>query len=193
MSDKYDDLEKLADLKNKGIITEEEFNLKKARILSSDSKTTNTKPSQQEKDNHPQISNISTGYSKQEKEFNIKPLLIGFFILFIFFVVVCVINIFTDDSSKNKSQQDNITQSNTPEESKKDTPTLPDEENRFINQMKSFHKVYNDAPNEINKSEVFNQARSYEQQFFGSMGNVINNWKGNLTNISTSKGGDEVV
>ena len=56
MSSQYDDLEKLADLKNKGIITEEEFNLKKAQILNSDSKTTNTKPSQQEKDQHPQSS-----------------------------------------------------------------------------------------------------------------------------------------
>jgi len=36
MSDKYDDLEKLADLKNKGIITEEEFNLKKSQILNQD-------------------------------------------------------------------------------------------------------------------------------------------------------------
>jgi hypothetical protein len=32
----YDDLEKLADLKNKGIITEEEFNLKKSQILNQD-------------------------------------------------------------------------------------------------------------------------------------------------------------
>ena len=33
MSSQYDDLEKLADLKNKGIITEEEFNKKKKEIL----------------------------------------------------------------------------------------------------------------------------------------------------------------
>ncbi|PKO02895.1 MAG: hypothetical protein CVU43_05605 [Chloroflexi bacterium HGW-Chloroflexi-5] len=33
MASKYDDLEKLADLKNKGIITEEEFNTKKKEIL----------------------------------------------------------------------------------------------------------------------------------------------------------------
>jgi hypothetical protein len=36
MSSKYDDLEKLADLKNKSIITEEEFNKKKAQILNQD-------------------------------------------------------------------------------------------------------------------------------------------------------------
>ena len=51
MSSKYDDLEKLADLMNKGIITEEEFNEQKAKILnlSSNSKcttgTTNSKKS----------------------------------------------------------------------------------------------------------------------------------------------------
>ena len=62
MSSQYDDLEKLAVIsRNKGIITEEEFNLKKAQILNSDSKTTNTKPSQQEKDQHPQSSNNMMG------------------------------------------------------------------------------------------------------------------------------------
>ncbi len=35
MSSKYDELEKLADLKQKGIITEEEFNNKKKEILGS--------------------------------------------------------------------------------------------------------------------------------------------------------------
>ena len=39
MSSKYDDLEKLADLKNKGIITEEEFKIKKAQILNQDDNT----------------------------------------------------------------------------------------------------------------------------------------------------------
>lgn len=36
MSSKYDDLEKLADLKNKGIITEEEFLAKKREILNAE-------------------------------------------------------------------------------------------------------------------------------------------------------------
>ena len=36
MSSKYDDLEKLADLKNKGIITQEEFNTKKREILNAE-------------------------------------------------------------------------------------------------------------------------------------------------------------
>ncbi len=52
MSSKYDDLEKLADLKNKGIITEEEFNLKKAQILNPDTNKQNingtNEPNQEE-------------------------------------------------------------------------------------------------------------------------------------------------
>lgn len=47
MTSQYDDLEKLADLKNKGIITEEEFNLKKSQILNLDNKQNISKNTKQ--------------------------------------------------------------------------------------------------------------------------------------------------
>jgi hypothetical protein len=74
MSSKYDDLEKLADLKNKGIITEEEFNLKKSQILNLDSNKQNingdNEPTQEGtiKSNQPEknISTANNGYTKQQ-------------------------------------------------------------------------------------------------------------------------------
>lgn len=78
MSSKYDDLEKLADLKNKGIITEEEFNEKKVQILNLDSNKQNingdNEPTQEEtiKSNQPEKkvsaaeTNFNNVYTEQQ-------------------------------------------------------------------------------------------------------------------------------
>ena len=59
----------------------------------------------------------------------------------------------------------------------------------FYNDMKTFDKAYDDAPNEIKKSEVFRQARRYEQLFFAQFQYEVVNWKGKISELSTDKGG----
>lgn len=62
----------------------------------------------------------------------------------------------------------------------------------FYSQMKRFKEAYNDAPNEIKKSEIFNQARNYEKHFFANVEDVVQNWKGRLSIIGTNKGGSSL-
>jgi len=62
----------------------------------------------------------------------------------------------------------------------------------FSDQMAEFKIAYAQAQNEIKKSEIFNQARNYEKNFFESSGNQITNWSGYLTTIGTSKGGNNL-
>jgi len=62
----------------------------------------------------------------------------------------------------------------------------------FYSQMKKFKELYDNAPNEIKKSEIFNQSRNYEKHFFANVGDVVQNWKGRLNIIGTTKGGSSL-
>lgn len=214
MSSKYDDLEKLADLKNKGIITEEEFNIKKLEILDGARQEANKESFPQTKDKPQQkIDQVSTYYSSSnkppvEQNFNFEsfskdlekplqnmsPAFKKFIWAFIILIILCIpiALIKVCENSLNETQQNNITHSNAPGDSNKDNPILPNEENEFIYQMGAFETAYNKASNDINKSDVFNQARSYEQQYFGNKGNTITNWVGYINTISTNKGGSKL-
>ena len=61
MSSQYDDLEKLADLKNKGIITEEEFNKQKAKILNIHNSAASSEISRSSNEKTSKLGNNSVG------------------------------------------------------------------------------------------------------------------------------------
>lgn len=118
MTSQYDDLEKLADLKHKGIITEEEFNIKKNEILNSISNTINKESSSfnSTKQNNSSVS--ITDFQEQNKsgkisvtdsikpEKSIKkskitlPVRILIYILFILIAMIVLTIIFGEMGSK---------------------------------------------------------------------------------------------
>ncbi|TYP95426.1 hypothetical protein LX73_0729 [Fodinibius salinus] len=49
---------------------------------------------------------------------------------------------------------------------------------------------YNEAKNDIKKSEVFNQVNEEKRKFAQSLNWEVTNWRGNIMSISTNEGGD---
>ncbi len=65
----------------------------------------------------------------------------------------------------------------------------PSAQDRFEQARVALEKAYNDAPNEIKKSAVFNQANETTVKLAGQEGFVAKNWHGVVSQISTDQGG----
>jgi hypothetical protein len=62
----------------------------------------------------------------------------------------------------------------------------------FLKAMQGFGRSYDVAPNEIKKSQIFNNARDYENHFFGPAADITQ-WRGTMDGITTSKGGKSLA
>jgi len=56
----------------------------------------------------------------------------------------------------------------------------------------NFYSKYVDAPNQIKKSDVFNESRKHTCIFEQKHGRKFYNWEGEIDAISTNQGGDEI-
>lgn len=56
----------------------------------------------------------------------------------------------------------------------------------------TFYNKYSEAPNEIKKSDVFNESRKHTCLFEQKHGRNFNGWEGEIDAISTNQGGDEI-
>lgn len=75
------------------------------------------------------------------------------------------------------------------------TAAQPEKKNpadEFVAKLKEFNEQYTKAPNDIKKSDTFNEARKYSDDFFKQNKNEIKDWKGTLATITTPKGGGEL-
>lgn len=61
----------------------------------------------------------------------------------------------------------------------------------FLTGIAGFDQRYDQAPNEIKKSAVFNEARAWEQTFFKDSPNITD-WKGTIASLTTNKGGERL-
>lgn len=71
-----------------------------------------------------------------------------------------------------------------------DTPL---EQREFQESRNSFFSAYEAAPNEIKKSDIFNNSRKHTCSFKSKYGDSFTSWTGTVANISTDQGGDEVT
>ncbi len=248
MSDMYDDLEKLADLKNKGIITNEEFQAKKREILESpivNSGNEEIKPinpsatdsikkefdsikwekrilcsnescigtigpdgkcrecgKPYEKDKpikkDKQIKTPATDSLKEELDSIKKGKPHQNFqgdwdkygkwikILIPIILIIGVLGYCSDN--RNESQK--VTPAEAP---KVVPPEAPSAESQFVDTLDNYYSSYKQAPNQIQKSDIFNNARNFESQYFQNMGNHIDNWKAKMSDINTNKGGSSLT
>ncbi len=66
---------------------------------------------------------------------------------------------------------------------------IPGEAGIFASKIDEFASRYDDGKNEIQKSQVFNEAREFEKTFFSSRNNRLAYWQGKLGSIRTTEGG----
>ncbi len=62
----------------------------------------------------------------------------------------------------------------------------------FASEMAKFRDRYNAAPNEIKKSQVFNEARAFEDRFFADLQHRVTNWEGWVDRLETNHGGTKL-
>ena len=62
----------------------------------------------------------------------------------------------------------------------------------FASEMAKFRDRYNAAPNEIRKSQVFNEARAFEDHFFADSQHRVTNWEGWVERLETNHGGTKL-
>jgi RNA polymerase subunit RPABC4/transcription elongation factor Spt4 len=125
---------------------------------------------------------IYCGKATMSAQYKKAALLFGAISFFIFILSLMSNN----ESSNSKIVNDKETKT------KKNDPVITDTQNEFISKIEYFNTEYNNALNEIKKSEVFNAARSYDKEFFNKNGNKINNWGGYLSKLITNKGGSSL-
>lgn len=69
----------------------------------------------------------------------------------------------------------------------------PSEQVEFQEARNTFFNSYENAPNEIKKSDVFNASREHTCSYKQKYGDSFSNWTGTVSTISTDQGGDEVT
>ena len=70
---------------------------------------------------------------------------------------------------------------------------IPSEQVEFQEARNTFFISYQNAPNEIKKSDVFNASREHTCSYKQKYGDSFSNWTGTVSTISTDQGGDEVT
>lgn len=68
----------------------------------------------------------------------------------------------------------------------------PLQQKEFEKQRAQFYSEYNNAMNDIQKSQVFNNANSYSGEFAKNNNYEFNNWIGKISTIYTSQGGNNL-
>ena len=70
---------------------------------------------------------------------------------------------------------------------------IPSEQVEFQEARNTFYSSYQNAPNEIKKSNVFNASREHTCTYKQKYGDSFSNWTGTVSTLSTDQGGDEVT
>jgi Cu/Ag efflux protein CusF len=65
-------------------------------------------------------------------------------------------------------------------------------QDEFETARNNFYSKYVDAPNQIKKSDVFNESRKHTCLFEQKHGRTFYDWEGEIDAISTNQGGDEI-
>lgn len=103
-----------------------------------------------------------------------------------------------DDDKKSEGDKPSTTEPSKPSgggDKPVTSATQPEKKNpadEFVAKLKEFNEQYSKAPNDIKKSDTFNDARKYSEDFFKVNKNQIKDWKGGITSITTPKGGGEL-
>jgi hypothetical protein len=62
----------------------------------------------------------------------------------------------------------------------------------IASEMEKFRDRYHAAPNEIKKSQVFNDARAFEDHFFAGIQHRVADWEGTVERLETTHGGTKL-
>ena len=68
----------------------------------------------------------------------------------------------------------------------------PSEQIFFEENIEEFIRKYDEAPNDIKKSDLYVDSRSFQTSYKDTFGYKVNDWVGKIETIYTEKGGDKI-